>query len=171
MLPTFVKRVLPFMLTLLVGTGLGSVFGWRSSSTNTTQPNVTESSYRYERRSGCSSRYRRTYGGGGGGEMEDRAARTTTPLIIRFQPNTRYTPEALEHKTTGVVQLRVRFNADGTATVVERLSPLPDGLTEEAERVVERTQFTPETVNGEPVSVTKDMNYVFSLSDRATMGL
>jgi outer membrane biosynthesis protein TonB len=166
MLPTFVKRVLPFMLTLLVGTGLGSVFGWRSSSTNTTQSNVTESSYRYERRYGCSSRYRGNTGGG-----ERRSERTTTPLIIKFQPNTRYTPDALEHKTTGVVQLRVRFNADGTATVVERLSTLPDGLTEEAERVVERTQFTPETVNGEPVAVTKDMNYVFSLSDRATMGL
>ncbi|MBV9959663.1 MAG: energy transducer TonB [Acidobacteria bacterium] len=166
MLPTFVKRVLPFMLTLLVGTGLGSVFGWRSSTTQT-QPNVTESTYRYERRYGCSSRYRRTYSGG----IEGRAEGASTPLVIRFQPNTRYTPEALEHKTTGVVQLRVRFNADGTATVLERLSTLPDGLTEEAERVVERTQFTPETINGEPVAVTKDMNYVFSLSDRSTMGL
>jgi hypothetical protein len=168
MLPTFVKRVLPFMLTLMVGTGLGSVFGWRTS-TPTTQNNV-ESGYRLERRYGCSSRYRSTYGTGGGG-IENRVERTSTPLVIRFQPNTRYTPEALKNKTTGVVQLRVRFNADGTATVLERVSTLPDGLTEEAERVVERTQFTPETVNGEPVAVIKDMNYVFSLSDRATMGL
>jgi TonB family protein len=157
MMTSLLKRALPFVLTLIAGTGLGSIFGFNSSTPNTSRTSsVTVTS---ERRYSCSSQRRRAF-------QSD-----STPLKITFQPNTRYTPEALKHKTTGVVQLRVRFNADGTTTVVERISTLPDGLTEEAERVVEQTQFTPATINGEPVSQTKEMNYIFSLSDRVTMGL
>lgn len=156
MMTSLLKRALPFVLTLIAGTGLGSIFGFNSSTPKTTSGSPSGT---VERRYSCPSQRRRAF-------QSD-----STPLKITFQPNTRYTPEALKNKTTGVVQLRVRFNADGTTTVVERLSTLPDGLTEEAERVVERTQFTPATINGEPVSQTKEMNYIFSLSDRVTMGL
>jgi|GEM_PF-2568719 len=151
------KRALPFIMTLIVGMGLGSIFGWNSSAPKAKNEErlVTVT----ERRGSC-----RSYRG-------RRAFSESTPLKITYEPNTTYTPLALKNKTTGVVQLRVRFNADGTTTVVEQLSTLPDGLTEDAVRVVERTQFEPETYNGQPVSVTKDMNYIYSLSDRVTMGL
>jgi hypothetical protein len=88
-----------------------------------------------------------------------------TPVKIQYQPHRRYTPEAIQKQTTGVVKLLVRFDADGTTKIVERLSTLPNGLTEEAERIAERTEFTPAKVNGEPVSETKEMNYIFSLSE------
>ncbi len=154
------KRALPFLMTLIVGMMLGSIFGW-SSSAPKTSPYYTrgEGAGVSERRSSCrSNRGRRTFS-------------ESTPLKITYEPNTTYTQEALKNKTTGVVQLRVRFNADGTTTIVEHLSTLPDGLTEEAVRVAERTQFEPETYNGQPVAVEKEMNYIFSLSSRAMMGL
>lgn len=158
MMLSVVKRALPFAMTLIVGTGLGSIFGFNQQAPKKVND---ERVWTFsERRSGCRTSHRRR------GRVAD-----STPVNIRFQPNTRYTPDALKNKTTGVVQLRVRFNADGTATVLERLSTLPDGLTEEAERVAERTQFDPATVNGQPVSVTEDKDYVFSLNDRVTMGL
>lgn len=156
MISSLLKRALPFVMTLAVGTGLGSVFNIFSPApaeqVESSAPIVT-----VQRRHGCD--YRR------------RSASDSTPTKILFQPSVRYTTEARKHQTTGVVQLRVRFGADGKATVMDRLSTLPDGLTEEAERVVERTQFTPATENGEPVSEVKDMNYYFTLDDRVTMGL
>jgi hypothetical protein len=90
--------------------------------------------------------------------------------MITNQPEARVMVIALEHKTAGVVQLRVRFNADGTTTVLERLATLPDGLTEEAERIAENTTFTPETRDGEPVSVVRDMSYAFPLSPIVSRG-
>ncbi|MBV9210824.1 MAG: energy transducer TonB [Acidobacteria bacterium] len=143
----FLKRALPFMLTLIIGLGLGSIFGFNSSGT--TSNNL--SGFKLEPRH---YRYR--------GSCRSRAwNRDATPLAILFQPSVRYTPEALQHKTTGVVELRVSFNADGTTTVLDRLKTLPDGLTEEAERVAERTVFTPEKSNGEAVSVVREMSYDF----------
>lgn len=149
----FLKRALPFMLTLIIGIGLGSVFGFNRSSTTTAN---NFSGFKWEPRhyhSGCRRR-----------NFSD-----VTPLSITFQPSTHLTPDAVMHKTTGVVTLLVSFNADGTATVENRLSGLPDGLTEEAESVVERTQFTPEKVDGVPVTVLRTMNYIFTLNDSMTM--
>ncbi|MDQ3746771.1 MAG: energy transducer TonB, partial [Acidobacteriota bacterium] len=80
-----------------------------------------------------------------------------------FEPNTRLTEAARRNKTVGVVELLVRFDADGKATVVDRLTTLPDGLTEEAERAAERTVFKPATINGRPYSVTEVRQFIFSL--------
>jgi TonB family protein len=157
MMISVLKRALPFVMTLIVGMMLGSIFGWNRPAAKSVREErfVTVT----ERRSSCrASRGRRAFS-------------ESTPLNITYEPNTAYTPEALKNKTTGVVQLRVRFNADGTTTVVEHLSTLPDGLTEDALRVSAQTRFEPETYNGQPVSVTKDMNYIYSLSDRAMMSL
>jgi hypothetical protein len=87
----------------------------------------------------------------------------STPLIIKFEPNTRLTEAARRNKTVGVVELLVRFDADGKATVVDHLLTLPDGLTEEAERAAERTIFEPATINGKPYSVTEVRQFIFSL--------
>lgn len=147
MMTYFLKRGLPFILTLMVGVGFGSIFGFHSSKTSTMD---NSSGFSWERhhhhyRSGC----------------RGKDFSNTTPLVITNQPEARVMLIALEHKTTGIVQLRVRFNADGTTTVLERLDTLPDGLTEEAERIAENTTFTPETIDGEPVSVVRDMSYPF----------
>jgi hypothetical protein len=138
-----VKRGLPFIITLIVGTGLGSLFG-------VDKPEA----HRRATTNRCSN------------ERFKIASSDVSQLTILYQPNTRYTPQALKNKTTGVVTLAVQFNSDRTTTVVERISTLPDGLTEDAERVTQQTRFTPALVNGIPVTETKVMNYIYSLADR-----
>ncbi len=153
MMTCMLKRALPFMMTLIVGTGVGSIFGFHSEPTNSSSPPRFMSAHH-----------------DGGGDYRHKCSGNSTELNITYEPNTSYTAEALRNETTGVVTLRVRFGADGEATVLERLNTLPNGLTEEAERVLERTQFTPATIDGQPVSVEKDMNYIFTLSNRPMTG-
>jgi hypothetical protein len=142
------KRALPFTLTLLVGSGLGSIFSGaspRPERSNVTTTTVT-----------------RTYSCGAHRRREAVAA-DSTPLIVTFESNTRLTEAARKNRTTGVVELLVRFGADGKATVVDHLTTLPDGLTEEAERAAERTAFQPATINGKPYTVTEVRQFIFSL--------
>jgi Gram-negative bacterial TonB protein C-terminal len=147
MFACLLKRALPFVMTLLVGLGLGSIF----SSTSQQQNNrASATTTQATRRYGCSVRNRA-------------AVAESTPLIVKFEPNTRLTEAARRNKTTGVVELLVRFDADGKATVVDRLTTLRDGLTEEAERAAERTIFDPATINGRPYSVTEVRQFIFSL--------
>jgi hypothetical protein len=149
MFACFLKRALPFTLTLLVGSGLGSIF---SGASTRSQSSVTTTTMLTARNYGCAQRHRA------------RAAATeSTPLIVTFEPNTRLTEAARRNQTVGVVELLVRFGADGKATVVDRLTTLPDGLTEEAERAAERTAFRPATINGKPYTVTEVRQFIFSL--------
>jgi hypothetical protein len=140
-----------------MGTGLGSIFSFFSPAKKAEVSFVSAE----RRMRGCPSQRYNSY---------NYAAESRTPMAILFQPNRRYTADALENRTEGVVTLLVEFRADGTAKVIDRIATLPDGLTEEAERIVERTKFTPATLNGVPVTETKEMNYYFYLSDRATVG-
>src|SRR5215210_6257627 len=141
MFACFLKRALPFMMTLLVGTGLGSIFSSMSPQNNRAPGTTT--TFTTTRRYGCERRRERA------------VVAESTPLIVTFEPNTRLTEAARRNKTVGVVELLVRFDADGKATVVDRLTTLPDGLTEEAERAAERTTFKPATINGKPYTVTE----------------
>jgi Gram-negative bacterial TonB protein C-terminal len=147
MFACILKRALPFIVTLLVGTGLGSIFSGASPHNNPSPGTVTSQT---TRRHSCGMRKRA-------------AVAESTPLIVTFEPNTRLTEAARRNKTTGVVELLVRFDAEGKATVVDRLTTLPDGLTEEAERAAERTIFKPATINGKPYSVTEIRHFIFSL--------
>lgn len=147
MFVSLLKRALPFTLTLLFGSGLGSIFSGTTTRT-ATQSNVTTTTTRTY---SCASHRRSSSFG------------ESTPLIVTFEPNTRLTEAARRNKTVGVVELLVRFDADGKATVVDHLTTLPDGLTEEAERAAERTVFRPATINGKPYTVTEVRQFIFSL--------
>jgi hypothetical protein len=137
-------------LTLLVGSGLGSIFS--GASPRTDKQSQVATTTLVTRTHSCGARHR-------GGDV----AAASTPLIVTFEPNTRLTEAARRNKTTGVVELLVRFGADGKATVVDHLTTLPDGLTEEAERAAERTAFRPATINGMPYTVTEVRQFIFSL--------
>ncbi|HEX8143120.1 MAG TPA: energy transducer TonB [Pyrinomonadaceae bacterium] len=148
MFACFLKRALPFLLTLLVGSALGSIFSSTSQQRRGTSPSITTALT--TSRHSCGMRSRAV------------AVAQSTPLIVTFEPSTRLTEAARRNKTTGTVELLVRFGADGEATVVDRITTLPDGLTEEAERAAERTLFKPATINGKPYSVTELRQFVFS---------
>jgi|SRR5215213_770600 len=146
MLACFLKRALPFTLTLLVGSGLGSI--------------LSSTSPRYERSmrlSATTTTSRHSCG------MRNRAVAVaqSTPVVVRFAPIARPTEAAQRNHTRGTVELLVQYGADGQATVVDHITTLPDGLTEEAERVVEGMTFDPATINGKPYTVTEVKRFTF----------
>ena len=134
MMTCLLKRAVPFIITLIIGSGLGSIFSFQSPSSKTV----------ISRGDGIVNQFV--------DHLTD--SHSKTELEIFFQPTRRFTREALENETTGVVTLLVRFNVDGTTTVLKRLHTLPDGLTEDAERVAGQTSFTPATVDGRPIVAT-----------------
>jgi hypothetical protein len=119
MFACFLKRALPFSLTLLVGSGLGSLLG---GTPRMDGPARLTSMTTLSGRHSCGMRNRA-------------AVAESTPLIVTFEPE---------------------------ATVVDRITTLPDGLTEEAERAAERTVFRPATINGRPYTVTEVRQFSFS---------
>jgi hypothetical protein len=144
----FLKRFVPFMLTLIIGLGLGTFF----------QPNHTRTQLKtrlYVEHNRCRTTTTTTT------LTRNYAGDSITPLAILFEPPARTTAAARRNHTGGVVELLVEYGVDGKARVLERLATLPDGLTEEAERVAELTQFRPQAVNGEPVAVSKIQSYYF----------
>jgi TonB family protein len=151
----FLKRVLPFTLTLIVGTGLGSVFNLFNSSPQPTAPEAR--SYRLEA----------GYGYGGGGGCRNRR-RTITSIIksaeIVYQPEPFYTEAARRNHTEGEVRLRLTLGADGTVSNIETITALPDGLTEQARRAASQIRFNPSTRDGVPIDEVKDLTYNFDLN-------
>jgi len=152
---TFVlNRALPFVIALMIGTGLGNIFGFHKPASRT-HPRCGRMSV--ERLNDET--------------VESTSSNNVTHAKILYQPSTHYTPEALKHRTHGVVRLKVIFGVDGTTTVWERFSTLPDGLTEDAERVARETRFSPATIDGIPFVDTEVIDYIYSLNDREKVTL
>jgi hypothetical protein len=147
------KRVLPFVLTFVVGATVGGLFKSRRFETRTWEwsahstPLLGREGPFGEGRSCRAYRYRMPAG--------------WSPLVIVAQPPATYTSLAKRHGLTGVVRLRVTFGADGLVKDVTPLRVLPDGLTESAESAAWQIKFTPATERGEPVAVTKVVEYDF----------
>lgn len=152
----FLKRVLPFTLTLIVGLVIGGLFNLFSAGRQTTAPNALrfESAYGTGSgttgRSGCRSRSR-SY------------ADSYKPARILSQSQPSYTAEARSNRTEGEVTLRVTLSSDGTVSDVETITSLPDGLTEEARKAARMIKFTPAMRNGYAVDEVKTITYSFNL--------
>ncbi|MFN2454180.1 MAG: energy transducer TonB [Pyrinomonadaceae bacterium] len=143
------QRVLPFILTLLVGTALGSLGTFIHTPRDKTTARVLASAPH-----SCPMH---------SGIAVTQSNGDSTPVMIRFKPEPRYTEAARRNNTSGTVRLRATFGADGKVSDIETVSALPDGLTEEAVRAAKRIQFTPATFYGEPVSLTKTIEFNFNV--------
>lgn len=140
------KRVLPFILTLLLGTALGT---WLSPA--------SQRPYRFAQSSNHCRR-RNVY------EFSDprKISSGTTWAIIKSQPQVDYTPAARLNHVTGLLRLRVLLDANGTVSNVVPLNLLPGGLTEKAVEAAWKIEFIPATENGKPISVWVELNHEFT---------
>jgi hypothetical protein len=152
------KKALPFALTFVVGSlavGLLGAFGSRP--------------WKSERRA---ARYYRHYGACDHGRGPARyLVAETKPLVTTFKPDARW---PREWKTKGDVSdwelsALVTFGADGRVQAVEpgdgrgrasRGGAMKE-LWEAAERAAWQIQFEPETVDGVPVTVTREVKIRF----------
>jgi outer membrane biosynthesis protein TonB len=80
------------------------------------------------------------------------------PMIIIFQPAASFSPEARANAT---IRLRLNFSASGRISKVEVISPSDNGLIRQATFAALRIKFLPQEKNGQPVSITKVMEYRF----------
>lgn len=177
MLSVFLKRVLPFALTLLVGIALGgfaNLFRTQTSETNwaiSTRP-------AYEGRRGCSKRFmysasnvgrlvsiqRQTDDGSWvptrpvGPEIYEM---TTRPAVIRSRPEAFYTEEARREGVSGTVMLEATLAPDGRVTDIQPRWQLTGGLTTRAVEAARQLEFLPALRNNRPVAQRILLEYRF----------
>jgi TonB family protein len=103
----------------------------------------------------------------GGGTDNDEAPTVkkgpSKKLNIIFKPRPNYTDEARKAGIQGVVRLRVTFLANGTIGNITPLNNLGYGLTEQAILAARQLKFEPEMRDGVPVTVTRVVEYSFTL--------
>lgn len=87
----------------------------------------------------------------------------TEPLMIILKPAPRYTDVARETQTQGAVRVRITFLASGGIGSIEVINPLPYGLTEQAVAAAKKIVFIPQKKNKINSSVTRTVEYAFSL--------
>jgi hypothetical protein len=158
MLSLLLKKALPFALTFVVGTALGGLTWLFGGSAKKAETPLVTSTYDFKGRCGSRRRHRR------GAE--------TRPLEIRFKPDARW-PRGVEPSKEGTLPafVSVRFGADG---MIQDVRPLAGTFVvagedlvgvkatwEAVERAARQIQFTPELVDGVPVTVTRDVKIRF----------
>lgn len=103
--------------------------------------------------------------GGGSGRAGipsvDKAA--VKPLTITTKPRPAYTEVARRYEVMGTVTLRITFLANGEVGSVSAVSGLPFGLTKAAIDAARQIKFEPQAKDGVPVSVTKTLQYTFTI--------
>lgn len=88
----------------------------------------------------------------------------TRKAVIIEQPSAVYTDEAKAQRVEGKVVLLVSLARDGRAHIIEVVSGLPYGLTEQAKAAAKGIKFTPAEKSGVPTTVGREITYEFKLN-------
>ena len=160
-MPTcFLKRVLPFALTLVVGLLLANVLGVSSSSWSPAQTFTQQQTVFGERDgAGCRSRLR----------VESDYSRPFSPrevdqkarILSRTEPQ--YTEAARRNGVSGTIVLQAVFSASGEVKDIRVISRLPYGLTKQAVDAAEQIKFAPAIKDGRAVSQHIQIEYNFDI--------
>ena len=84
-------------------------------------------------------------------------------VTITSKPRANYTDAARQNQLQGTVTLRVTFNANGTIGGITPVNGLGMGLTEQAIAAARGIRFEPAKKNGVPQTVTKQVQYSFTI--------
>lgn len=87
----------------------------------------------------------------------------TRNLILLSKPRAAYTDFARFYQITGSVLTRVTFLANGEIGTVTPITKLPFGLTNQAISAARGIRFEPAIKDGQPINVTKQVIYSFTL--------
>lgn len=87
----------------------------------------------------------------------------TEAIRITSKPRANYTDAARQNQVQGTVTLRVTFLANGSIGSISTVSGLPNGLTEQAIAAARGIKFDPAKKGGVPYTVTKQVQYNFTL--------
>ena len=170
---SFLKRVLPFTLTLILGALLGTL---ANSVFRTVKDIATLSVGDAEVREYKVTRQGRACGGGGGGRGAGigsgygrysgdvyTAREVDRQAVLLSKPEPGFTEAARQNSTSGVVTLRMALSSTGQVTNVSVIRGLPDGLTDRAIEAAMGIKFTPALKDGRPVSQWVTVEYNFNV--------
>lgn len=87
----------------------------------------------------------------------------TEGVKILSKPRANYTDAARQNQVQGKVVLRVTFSANGSIGAISVISGLGNGLTEQAIAAARGIRFEPAKRGGQPYSVTKPVEYTFTI--------
>lgn len=96
-------------------------------------------------------------------KMPVKPVEPTKGVKILSKPRADYTVEARANNVQGKVVLRVVFTASGKIGGIFPVKELPDGLTEQAIAAAKGIKFKPAMRGGVPYSVTKPVEYTFTV--------
>ena len=166
MFSILLRKALPFALTLTAGTALGWAFEPAPPAASTWPESATQALGREgpfgepRGRGHGHCRMRRHY-----------LVAETKPLVILFKPDARWPRGVDMGKGLHAARMRVTFGADGTVQKVSPMAGWPRGgddasvefkaVWESVERAARQIQFTPETVDGIPVSAEREVEIRF----------
>lgn len=85
------------------------------------------------------------------------------PLRIIAQPRPGFTAEARELGVSGKIVVRVQFAKDGFVPEIRIRRALPAGLIQQVLFAALRMSFLPRVDNGNPIDVTRNVEYTFSI--------
>jgi hypothetical protein len=149
------KKAIPFALTFVIGSFVGGLFKFFvPGAERAERPHAYFYGYG-EGRSGCKHARQRYL------------VAESKPLTILFKPDARWPAElrVAGQKEVGPVTLSVTFGSDGKVRDVNpagiNFDPIASTAWHAAERTARQIQFEPETVNGLPVTVTRDVEIHF----------
>ena len=149
----FGRKVFSFALTFAIGLSIANVL----QSDTLKEKGSVKKVVRLEQGNGIGSRIET------GLTLPESPRPATSNLNILSKPRANYTDSARQNNTQGSVSLRVTFLADGQIGSVSTVNTLPDGLTEQAIAAARSIKFQPAQSNGKPISVTKIVQYNFTL--------
>ena len=103
-------------------------------------------------------------GGGTGGGVYQLGSGVTTPVLV-YQPQPKYTAEAMRARVQGNVLLSCVVRPDGSVSDIQVTRSLDRafGLDEEAIKTLRSWRFRPATLRGEPVAVRVDIEISFTI--------
>jgi hypothetical protein len=148
------KKALPFTLTFIFGAALSAVVGLFGASEKKAESVLTTRTYEFGSR--CRAR-------------RHNLVAESKPLAILFKPNAVW-PRSFENSA----RVQVTFGADGKVHNVEPVGgweagscrgTMP-GKWEAIENASRQIRFEPETVNGLPVTVTREVEINFAPASR-----
>lgn len=87
----------------------------------------------------------------------------SAPFMILVKPNPSYTGAARNSSVTGKIRVRVTFENDGRISKIAFLDSLPGGLDRSAFFSAMRIKFIPGEKDGKPQTVSKVLEYSFSI--------
>lgn len=161
----FLVKIISFTFTLMFGLMSASIFQ-NENSANKTQENVKPPNkiiYWSEGpgfASGCTGK---SFGTSVTDKLVIISHSETESLRITSKPRANYTDGARHNQVQGTVTLSVVFTASGQIGSVLPVKVLPCGLTEQAIAAAKRIKFEPAKKNGVPQTVTKQVQYSFTI--------